>query len=236
MDGLCHVVGAPVEIEIVGKLYWLEPLTLRCLAAIENHILAGRDNPAQQLANQIDKLQEYPEFQQMIRDKLETDLMADKSLARVSIDILDTWLQHPAGAAYTAWLCLRRGDGQRMTWERIIKLFADAGESVVKEYVRRLYLVSGMDLLSKIDWPRKNTDDDWRRPKYIPWRAIFFGYAQAFQWTPQQVGELTMFQVRLYNSDEKSLGSGVQSVSMNPAKAYRDKKAALERATHSEVK
>ena len=56
------------------------------------------------------------------------------------------------------------------------------------------------------------------KPKPIPWRRIFRDLSEAYGWTPDQIGELTLAQVHVYYLRLHDSGD---SIKMEPGEASR---------------
>lgn len=53
----------------------------------------------------------------------------------------------------------------------------------------------------------------------ISWREIYRRFADDYQWLPRQINELTLYQLRMYSTDTKDLGS-TKKITPHEAKRY----------------
>jgi len=67
MDGLQHVAAAPVSIELGGRVYQLNPLTLRALGEVEREVIRRRLSPLDALADCIERF--APEHRPRLIDR-----------------------------------------------------------------------------------------------------------------------------------------------------------------------
>jgi hypothetical protein len=208
-----------------GRPYLIRPLLLRHFATIETHILAERQTPIDAVLPEIHRLNHAPAIQRQILERAYLDTYGDRKINRVATNQILAWMNAPSGMLFTYWLCLRSDTGQRLGWNRISRLLSRATIDELDELRRRRDLVSGLDLMARLDWPeeRNDPDDDpewWKRiceakgtprsPRVktsgiINWREILHYFAkEPFSWDANRVGRLTLYQLQTYRSDPES--------------------------------
>ena len=66
-NGINRAAAAPTSVELNGKTYLMEPLTLRDFGIIENEYMKGRPNPLQKVAEAKDILppEDYEKLQRL---------------------------------------------------------------------------------------------------------------------------------------------------------------------------
>lgn len=204
MDGLFRCLTVPVGVTLAGRDFAIHPLTLAGFAQVELHLMAGRRSPIDDAAGQ-------PEcVQQAAMDEVK----ADRSQRVIRLTDLYRWLDCREGLAFTGWLCLQcHGRAAFPTLTAAQRFFTSLTLAERLEFVRRRDMASGMDLLAGLDWPGSPSGET---STFVNWKRIFRWFAESFQWTPEQVGKLTLHQVRLYRAPENQLGGRAR---MSPAEA-----------------
>lgn len=101
MDGLSKAIGAPFPFEIDGKIVLFEPLTLRILGAVENHLAITHGSPRSRLR---DAMRLLPES---VRPLLAEESSEDLRRWRPEVSMSETldFIGTDEGVRLTAFLC-----------------------------------------------------------------------------------------------------------------------------------
>lgn len=60
-----------------------------------------------------------------------------------------------------------------------------------------------------------------KRPKPVPWRRICRDIAEFYGFTPRQVGDMTLYQIRTLTAEKKELGSGTIKMGSGEAEDFQ---------------
>lgn len=218
MDGLCRSLAGRVDFH-AGRLFcWLRPLFLRDVATLEYVMLARRRNPMEEVEDAFAVMADATGARQALLASAELAMHADRSSRCVKAAELLDWLYSRDGAAWVALLCLEKTPGVPALSDPddAERLVASWDKDQFAEFVRRFSMISGLDLMSKMDWQDGPGDPPG---KYIPWRKIVRGLAEKHHWTLEQAGGITFYQLRLLTVDEKMLG-GTQRMNRKEAMSF----------------
>lgn len=224
MDGLSRAMAAGVDVCLAGRDWWLLPLTLARLGTCENHLLARRKTPLDRLLGALPHLGGTPpDAQEYFLRRAYNETFASSAIGRIACKDLLAWLDTDEGIAFSAWLCLRSDTGRRLTLPRIGRILKRSTKEEIAELRWRRNMLSGLDLFTLLDWGKGDGKDDGTP---IPWRRILRDFSgEPHHFTPRQVGNLTLYSLRIFRSDETAVG-GTSKMSMAEAAAFRLKKQA----------
>ncbi len=197
-----------------GRTYFLRPLTLADLGAIEFHLLAARGNPVERVQAAMPDLAGDPEAARHLMALATDDLRRDRAHRYVRAGDLLAWIDTQDGIAYTAWLLLRAiypADFGRL--DQAAAVFGAATEAEREEFRRRRDLISGLDATAAADWPTRDelSEVETHRPTWIPWKQWARSLIAEFMgWTLPHLAGLTLYQARLMQAGERELGGVVR--------------------------
>lgn len=142
-DGLARVAGGGVPIRFDGEDVVLEPLVLKDLATIEQHLLAKRKNPLQMVQENLGNMQELDvEVQKHIIDRAYDDL---KRQTTVSAQEVSEFIETTEGLAFTLWLCFGRSHPGRWKLDYIKEKIETMSMPDVMVMLRARDQASGLD-------------------------------------------------------------------------------------------
>lgn len=238
MDGISRAIGAPWACKWLGKTYLAEPLRLWAIGAAENYILFNRHTVLDKVSEAVALLAEAPHLVKDMYERAYRDMKKNRESRIATAEQVQDWLNSPQGVAFSAWVMLRRSGCPRAACLEDVEedVTKRMGEKEIASFIRGRAIASGLDAMANMDW-RSKEDLDRMRPvhrrgqpekgsKYIPWRRMFRFFATEYHWGPEQVGYLTMYQVKLYNAEENELG-GTAQMSEAEAMAYKSQMIAM---------
>lgn len=200
MDGLCRCVAAPVDIELSGCSFWIQPLNLFRLGIIEQHILAERRTTLELASEMVEENGNNPILTKLIIRASE-DLRAKKEMRVVPVDDLQKWINEKNGIIFTMWLCLFDGEMNKTAFKSLkeTREFSEKlSQKDLVEFLRRRDIASGTGLLGNFDWPAAGES----KSKFIPWKKIFREFAEGWNWDKEMVGKMTLYELKMYRTDE----------------------------------
>ena len=247
MDGLCRVISPAAWVRLSGRLFWCRPLDLNAFACAEQQLLVERRTPVDRaeecLAFALTKGDEATgEVWAEVRKRALATVQKDRDWRVITWDDMFRWLDTRHGLAFSAWYCLGRGARAATEFTDPVKsltmLRGQAGKEFAGAFRRARNIVSGIDLLAELDWPepalkchpRTGTRAEDVRKKGS-WRATLHNLAQGAHWTPQQLGKLTLYHLRVYSMElddkgnVKEASGGIATVSLEEARALARLKA-----------
>lgn len=211
MDGLCRAVGSPMPCFLDGTTYLLKPLTLGDLGSCEFEILARRFNPYDAVRAIVDVFPEEEALCREYHDLAVKEVRNDRNLRQVTVEELMEWMYTAHGVIFTGWLTLWIGKSRPAfnTYEEADEFFRLLDNEEIIEYKRRQEMVSGLDLLSQMDWPGRDTHND--NVRRHSWRKSVQSMATSYRIPADQMAVMTLYQFKIYCADEAELG-GVSRV------------------------
>lgn len=219
MDGAARALGCACPITLQNTTYLLEPLTIGRLGILEAHILAQREYPTDCL------LQMHNASKVMVQALYEralADLRRDKLSRIVTVHDLNAYLFSDEGVVMAAWLCLRPNHPDVFaTYQQTHAILLDASEQERFYMLRVRQMVSGLDLLARLDWENESPQQPLKKSDiYRPtsWRKLIRDFAEGLFYSLDDIKQLTLYQLNIYTSDKKALG-GLQKLS--PAEAMQ---------------
>lgn len=214
MHGLCRAIGAAVPYDING-MRLLYPMRLCDWGVCENTILYP-NTEAFDFAVQS-RLTIGKEIRPALRE-------ACKQNNYLSFEDVNDFIDTPAGIVLTAWLCCRGS----LTYEECEQWVQGLTPERQRLFCRTRNYVSAVDLMATLDWqPSLGTDGtktNW--PTWI--RAVSELICPGM--SPQQVGGLTLYQLRMLTCNHKELEGTVEVPSSELATYLKRRAEADERA------
>jgi hypothetical protein len=134
------MAGAPVTIEVDGETWEMGSMVLEDFGEVENELLAMRKSPLEAVREEIEKLKN-PEHQEMLLKIAYADMK--KGYKGVSPREISDYIDTPAGAAFTLWLCLKKKRPD-VTREKAQEIFTALGNKALEEIKRKRDLAAGM--------------------------------------------------------------------------------------------
>jgi hypothetical protein len=183
--------------------------------ACEAYIMTTRENPADEVEDYADRLELTAEERDMMRWRVYDELKADKTLRFVTVGDMSEWFITVEGVAHRAYWCLKdSGLHQFSTPEKALKYVKVASRDWLSGFLRANGMISGLDLMSSMDWPEASEEEKREPAKYRPmgWRRLYRKFAEAYYWDKDTVNSLTLYDLKTYTCDEKLLG-GTKTVS-----------------------
>ena len=225
MDGAERAFAAPGFVALRGQEYRAWPFTMNHWAELGMFLTLSRPSASELARSASWKFRDCGLEGRLINIAMaETrkDLyikMADAEQFRDSLK----------GTAFRLWCQIRRNDKRALTRQNVADLFwkefstkAESGgsDSAVEWAIllrSRLSIISGEDDRAELDWPSHDKGNDAlsrlmkARGGYqpIPWRRILRSFAENYGWTPEKVGRMTLYQIRVYWEKESNLGPGI---------------------------
>jgi hypothetical protein len=207
MDGIGKVVAACAPVPIAGRTYLLAPLTLARIGAVEQHLLDLRRHPVDMIEPALAAAGDGVLARLLYLEAYE-EIEANKLHRLIPFDDFRAWIDTADGVAMTAWLCLPGGPFPALEDAEAWVMRASRAE--IKRVIRVRDLVSGFDLLSRLDWPLQPDSGGDAAGRFIPWKKLFRVLIDEHHWTPAMIGELTLYQVKLLRAREVELGGVMQ--------------------------
>jgi hypothetical protein len=197
----------------------LEPLKLWMFGAIEMHLLHDRPNYVEIASRQLAGLPESLALQLLdIATKRNSE-----QLHFVPVAELDEYLGTTDGLSLSIWLMTRRTEGQ-WSYDSVRELIeSEEKASRLSQLCRLVRLVSSLDDAADRDWLSLSEAGD-KEVRRQNWRWLIRKFCEAYLgMTPTDVGQLTLYQVRLLSSSE----GNVKGLRMSTAE-FRRRQAAGE--------
>lgn len=195
MDGVSRCLPTSVEIDLGGNPRRVVPITLAGFAEAEAYLLLQR-----QMELHAKLRNGSAENQRRLSNAAMTELRS-KAARVVKQAAMTAWLDSEDGVVFSLRLCLRP---ELASLAEAKSLFSSLDAAAIQTFTLARDLVSGMDILAHLDW--LDSDDSDVSAGFIPWRRLTKWLSLEFHWTPQQIGELTLYQLRVLQADEKELG------------------------------
>lgn len=218
MDGLCRAVGGRVDIRLQNRTYFLRPLTLGDLASAEFHLLAKHQNPVERAERALQNSALPPGVRQTILERAEDEIRYDRSHRVVRADDVLTWLLGAAGRTFVAFHLLEKRPGKPRfkDWDQARRWLATLTDAERRELSRRFEMVSGFDVLSRLEWPEHGPGVSGR---YVPWKKLAKTLIEAYHFDAAQLSGLTLTQVRVLMTPLEELG-GTRTLTGKAAQAF----------------
>jgi hypothetical protein len=223
VNGLCRASGAPATITLGCEVLRLPPLTLEDLGTIEHHLIQVRRWEVLRTVHALRGALPADVWQSEWAAARER---ADKIRSLEEREVL-AWLDSDAGFAFSLWLMLDKRYPGRFTPDGLFNLVS----TLPPDELLRLRIArdqaAALDHAAWSDWPRKPRTDDGGKPpppkKPLSWKQVFWRLVQPPEigghgLSPDAVKRLTLFELRLYGSDEHAAG-GIQRMSLADAQA-----------------
>lgn len=120
MDGISRPIGAAIDIELDGETIVLEPLRLRDLGTIENHLRAKLPNV---IALAAEAAKDLPAAQaEAIMDRA---FIEARKIHNIPPEEVMAWIRTIDGFAYSIWLVVDRVYPSRFPLDRIYRFLTD---------------------------------------------------------------------------------------------------------------
>jgi len=191
MDGISRMAAGGVCLNNRGAWINVRPLTLGDIGSCETKILVEDRSPIEDARDAFERL--GIKCESLIRQAIE-QCRKRKELRVAPARYFQEWLYSPSGIAYTLFLCVDE--------------FPDPGHAAANataDLVRARDIASSLDDLSSLDWPES---DAGIKGKFIPWRKIYRSFADRYNWSPETVNSLTLYQLRVYSAEVVGEGVG----------------------------
>lgn len=208
MDRSGRVFAGSTEISLGGQSLRVRPRVIADFAEIEQQMLSQRFHPQRVAHDNAHLFDEWPELREEL--KRIGDDEARNSRNYVTRDELYGWLSETvAGLCFNVWLSIRDSDRARYTLTEVTRLVLsdieaaragrgdEAARCHVSELRARIDQAAGNDEWARMDWPI--TDDHSKQQEYqpIPWRSIVRKLASEYGYTPNEVSQLTVYQLQV---------------------------------------
>lgn len=141
-DGLARVAGGGVPIEFAGELIVLQPMNLRDLATVEQHLLNRRKNPMEMVKEMIPGLS--VEVQKHLLELAYHDM---KNSTTVPAEEVTRFLETVEGVAFSLWLVLERSHPGKFTFEKVHEIVKDMTPDQLNSTINAKSQADGTDLL-----------------------------------------------------------------------------------------
>lgn len=207
MDGLCRAIGAAIPCPVAGKTYLLRPLRLIDIGTIEFAILSHRRTPLEQVQPGVEKLPEH--LRQKVVDMALADTKANfRRYGRVRAKEFHDYLFTGRGIVLCLWLCLCTTQGPVFACrEEAAAVYRKMTDRDKAEFVRRRDMVSGIDLISQLDWPESSVSI--KTDYFTPWRKMIAEIASEWNIGEDVVSQWTLYQFKLHTTPKEELGGVV---------------------------
>jgi hypothetical protein len=143
-DGLQNVAGVGADLEIGGRRYRLEPMSLGALGEIEQHVVALRTDPIAALCGCIDRFT-APQQQYLLSEAVR---QASKQGRYATQAEVDAFLNTCDGIGFFFWLAVRKHQPEIDAPEKARLLIAGLDPAAIAQLQRRLIEASGLTALA----------------------------------------------------------------------------------------
>ncbi len=217
MDGVSRAIGAGTPVWLGGEMYFLAPMTLGVIGAIENYILLRRMTPFESI-EPIYRATQDATIRQRLVDNANAELKADPLKRIVRQEDFHSFIDTDEGIVLTAWLCFR--DTEPEAFKRFGK-FQEVWRSATQDekvaFIKARNHISGLSMLCLLDWPqeadkipahvlakrKKIASDTYQRAN---WRLNFNRIAKGYTgMTFEDLRQMTLYQVRMICVKEDEL-------------------------------
>lgn len=140
-NGLNRAAAAPTSVELNGKTYLMEPLTLRDFGTIENEYLKGKPNPLQMVAEAKGILPEE-DYEKLLTQAYKDATAVNKAHPQEIAE----WLDTREGVIFSCWLSLKKGYPE-LTKEDAENAINQLGEKEMERLANDRDIASGVDEL-----------------------------------------------------------------------------------------
>lgn len=217
MDGICRCLAPSVSVRLQGRTFRIRPLRLKHIAALEAMVLAERKSPIDVVRDKSDAFVARPDIGDSLFQRAIDVCWKDKATRVWTRSDFNQWFDSSRGIAWSLQhMVYSKGKRAFGSARKVIEFIQKCPAKELREFVRRRDQVNGTDVLSLLDWPAGGGSGS----KFMLWKKCFRYMASEFGWGPRQVGELTLWQLKLYTADEQQLG-GVASMSVGDAHSYQ---------------
>lgn len=212
MHGLCRAIGAGIPYEFAGRTRILHPLRLVDWGVCEQLLLAGHQDAFDFAIGS--RLAIGKEIRPALRE-------ACKKTNYLSFEDVSDFIDTEHGIVLTAWLCFRGA----FEYQECEAWFQNSKLQERIRFCRMRNQVSSVDLMAHLDWPL-SLETDNTKTNWMTWiRAASELICPGL--SPQQVGELTLYQFRMLTCERKEL-DGVVSIHQSELREYKRRRAEAE--------
>lgn len=174
---------------IGGRLRLMRPLSLAMFGSMELHLLDSRRDMADLV------LAEFGRWDNQAVELLRFAVDADQQRPHyIPSDELNGYLETPEGLTMALWL-MTRDTEPSWGWDDISELL-HGDESEQRGVLRSVRLVSALDEMADRDWVRIAGEQD-KEPERMNWKHLVRKLCEVyFGMTPEDIGRMTIYQVR----------------------------------------
>lgn len=140
-NGLNRAAGSPTTVEINGKTYIMEPLTLRDFGTIEAEYMKQKPNPLKAVAEAKDMLPEE-DYKELLAQAYKDATSANKATP----DEVSGWLDTKDGVVFSCWLSLRKNHPE-LSLEDAEQAINHMGQQEMTRLAEQRDVASGLDEL-----------------------------------------------------------------------------------------
>lgn len=204
MHGLCRAIGAGIPYEFCGRTRILHPMRLCDWGTCEQYLLSQRQD-AFDFALES-RLSIGKEIRQSLRE-------TGKKRNYLSYEDVNDFTDTPPGIALTSWLCFR-GAFEFEDCEQ----WAQTNPREHSRFCRTRDQISSVDLIAHLDWPISPGKDDTK----TNWMSWIRGVSEVMApgMSPTEVGQLTLYQLRMLTCEAKEL-EGVTTIPSGEFNEYK---------------
>lgn len=142
MDGMARAFGAGRVVQLGGTSYEIGALTLEDYATMEQHLLADRPSPVDNLKDVIAATTGANKESKEILLKLAYGDL--KKGHKVPADDLQEWMSTPEGGVFATWLAMKQKKPD-LTLDFVKKLFNEITPGEVKNLLEAQQQAAGID-------------------------------------------------------------------------------------------
>ncbi len=167
-DGLGRAMGAGVPINFGGETLILDPLTLKDLGVIEQHLLRSRRTSLDVGREQVQEIWADKALPAELKTELcKAAVQHAQDEARkqntVSREDIVRWLDSSEGLGFTLWLLINKRQPGKYSLEQVRDIVGKLDEDGVRELLKARDQASGIDELGNSTGPAQQKTRKTRR-------------------------------------------------------------------------
>lgn len=195
MDSVSRAVGSSLPVWIGGRLRLVRPLTLAMFGSMELYLLDSRRDMADIV------MTEFGRWDYQAVELLRFAIDADQQRPHyIPSDELNGYLDTPEGLTMALWL-MTRDTEPSWDWDAISELLRGE-ESEQRSVLKSVRLVSALDEMADKDWMRI-AEDQGSATDRMNWKHLVRKLCEVyFGMTPNDIGQMTIYQVRCLSLSE----------------------------------
>ena len=140
-NGLTRAVAAPTTVELDGKTYIMEPLTLKDMGTLESEYLKDKPNPIKAVA-EMRELLDQEDYDKLLAQAYKDATAVNKATSQEIAD----WMDSSQGVIFSVWLSLRKNHPE-LTREDAEKVINKMGQQELEKLAEQRDVTSGLDEL-----------------------------------------------------------------------------------------